>query len=146
MLVKSLLRSASFSKWAVKRSLTANLHLIPQLCFGLFGLRGMQTRRVSSLPASALALSDLARVHECIALEARKALAIVIGYARRHRRCYLRRRNAPRQPLSLVSLQLIQYILHRYRLNDVLGGGGENGEDSEATILLILFKSPAKTG
>ena len=53
--------------------------------------------------------------------------------------------DAPGQALCLLLLQLFEDLLDGDGLEDVLGGGREDGEDGEGAVLLVLLEAAAQT-
>jgi hypothetical protein len=72
-----------------------------------------------------------------------RALRIVLGGVSYTRRCgcsNLARSDAPGQPLRLLPLQLFQHLFDGYRVEDVLGCSGQDGEDGKGAVFLVLFE------
>jgi hypothetical protein len=122
--------------------LTANLHLIPQLRLRLLAL--LLRARLTlcwRLPLQ----RDLARMHVPVRLQTRAPRIIIrcVCDTRRGRRANFTRANAPREPLRLLPLQLLEHLLHRDRVENVLRGRGQDREDREGAVFLVLFESPS---
>jgi hypothetical protein len=85
-------------------------------------------------------------VHIALALEA-GALGVVLGrvcHARRRGARNLARSYTPCQPLRFLFLQLLQHLLHGDGVEDVLGGGREDGEDGKGAVFLVLLEAAAE--
>lgn len=130
---------------------TADFHLVPQLSFGLLARLGLLpvARGLCTCLGrhdTALALQrDLTGMHIALRLHAlTPAILGCVNDTRRRRTRNLTRPHAPRQSLCLLPLQLLQHLLDGYRIEDLLCGGGQDGEDGEGAVFLVLLEAPAQ--
>lgn len=151
---KGFLRGGNGRGWG----LTAYCQLIPELPLRLPRLRGRQEsllRRVGGRGArggsgQGRGDGELCGVHAGLALGAHgdDAAAVVVG---RVRLGYARRAGRPNAAgaghgRALHLLDVIGDLFRVHRLEDVGGGGREEGQDGEGAVLLVLLESPAEAG
>lgn len=133
-----------------KEEHTAYLHLVPQLCLAL--LARLDFLLLACLGASfgrhSAALSvqrNLAGMHValCARLHALAPAAVLsrVYHTRWRTTRNFARSHTPRQPLGLLPLQLLQHLLDWNSIEDLLSRSGQDGQNSECAVLLVLLEA-----
>lgn len=129
----------------------ADLHLVPQLCLALFALPLAACLYPSSLKAAQRAralASNLTGMNIALALKA-GTLCVVIGGFGHARGCCTGNLAGPyaaSETLSFLLLQLFEDLFDGNGVEDIFGGGGEDGEDGEGAVFLVLLETAAEAG
>lgn len=95
------------------------------------------------VPAARLC-HDLAGMHVALGLHARAPRIVFgrgVGDTGRRRAGNLAGAHTARQPLGLLSLQLLQHVLDGDGVEDVFRRRGQDGQHGEGAVLLVLLKA-----
>lgn len=131
---------------------TAYLHLVPQLRLALLARLGRLL--LASGFGAGLARHgaprlqrDLAGMHIALRIGLHAAPCAVfrrVSHTRGRTTRNLAGPHAPRQPLGLLPLQLLQHLLDGYRVEDLLRGRRQNRQHRERAVFLVLLEAPAQ--
>ena len=140
---------------------TANLHLAPQLRLGLVALAGLawlletlSQSCITTTTATAVRRHDLTGMDEAVGLQVGAARVVCdrrVGHALRvcdtgrRRARNLAGANTPRQALRLLPLQLLKHPFDGNGLEYILRRSGQDSQDGEGAVLLVLLEPAAKT-
>src|SRR5690242_12895907 len=129
------------------KKLTAYLHLVPQLRLALprrLALGPNPSLHPSlTLHHTALLQPHLARMHKPpLRVLGTRPLLAALSHTRRRTTRNLARPHAAHQPPRLLPLQLLEHLLHRHRIDDLLCGRGKDSQHRERAVLLVLLEAP----
>lgn len=130
---------------------TAYLHLVPQLSLALLARSGRPLLAGSvgaglARHGAPFVQRDLAGMHVALRVLHAAPCAILgrVNHTRRRTARNLARSHAPRQPLGLLPLQLLQDLLHGYRIEYLLRGRRQDREHCEGAVLLVLLEASSQ--